>query len=100
MLFLYHFSTIVFTFLFILYPVKSQNSQNECSNMENGINMCDYISNEELNAKIEELENTYSSNNLVKIGSIGKSVLGEDLTYLKITSNASNDRPLLKPMFK
>ena len=43
--------------------------------MENGINMCDYISNEELNAKIEELENTYSSNDLVKIGSIGKSVL-------------------------
>ena len=68
--------------------------------MENGINMCDYITNEELNAKIEELENTYSSNDLVKIGSIGKSVLGEDLTYLKITSNASNDRPLLKPMFK
>ena len=68
--------------------------------MENGINMCDYISNEELNAKIKELENTYSTHDLVKIGSIGKSVLGEDLTYLKITSNASNDRPLLKPMFK
>ena len=92
-----HSSSVIFAFLLILYPIRSQN---DCSNMENGIDMCDYISNEELNAKIQELKNTYSSKNLVEIGSIGKSVQLEDLTYLKITSNANSIRPLLKPMFK
>ena len=68
--------------------------------MENGIDMCDYLSNEELNAKIEQLKNTYSRKNLLEIGSIGKSVRNEDLTFLKITSNVSSERPVLKPMFK
>ena len=68
--------------------------------MENGIDMCDYMSNEDLKAKILNLNDTYWSKNLVEIGSIGKSVLNEDLTYLKITSNAHSTRPILKPMFK
>mgnify|MGYP002052533446 CR=1 FL=1 len=72
----------------------------ECETVENGIDMCNYITNDELKRQIKNLHDKYSSQNLIKIGTIGKSVQGEDLTYLKITSNVNSTRPLLKPMFK
>ena len=88
----------------IIQKVKSQDDgdfeNQECSNVENGIDMCNYITNDELNRQIQNLHDTYSSQNLIEIGTIGKSVRGEDLTYLKITSNVNSTRPLLKPMFK
>ena len=88
----------------IIQKVKSQDDgdfeKQECSNVENGIDMCNYITNDELKRQIQNLHDKYSSQNLIKIGTIGKSVQGEDLTYLKITSNVNSTRPLLKPMFK
>ena len=88
----------------IIQKVKSQDDgdfeKQECSNVENGIDMCNYITNDELNRQIQNLHDKYSSQNLIEIGTIGKSVRGEDLTYLKITSNVNSTRPLLKPMFK
>ena len=100
------FLTLIFAFFLLLtvQKVKSQDDgdfeQQECSNVENGIDMCNYITNEELKRQIQNLYDKYSSQNLIKIGTIGKSVRGEDLTYLKITSNVNSTRPLLKPMFK
>ena len=69
---------------------------NDCSRMENGIDMCNYLTNEEMEMKIRQLQQKYPR--LVKIGKIGKSTLGVDLTYLKITSNKASER--LKPKFK
>ena len=85
----------------LLFNIKKVTSvaSNECSNKD-GIDMCNYISNEELNVKINNLYENYSSQNLIVIGDIGKSVKGEDLKYLKITANANSTRPLMKPMFK
>ena len=62
--------------------------------------MCNYITNEEMKRQIEILYDKYSSQNLIEVDKIGQSVRGEDLTYLKITSNVNSTRPLLKPMFK
>merc|ERR1712008_221098 len=100
------FLTLIFAFFLLLtvQKVKSQDDgdfeQQECSIVENGIDMCNYITNEELKSQIQNLYDKYSSQNLIEIGTIGKSVRGEDLTYLKITSNVNSTRPLLKPMFK
>ena len=69
-----------------------------CFSEENGINMCAYLTNEEMNQRISILKNTYPD--LVEIDNIGTSVNGEKLTYLKITKNSSSKRTLLKPMFK
>ena len=84
--------------------VKSQDDgdfdKQECSNVENGIDMCNYITNDEMKRQIENLYDKYSNQNLIQTGTIGESVRGEDLTYLKITSNVNSTRPLLKPMFK
>ena len=69
---------------------------NDCSHVENGIDMCDYLTNEEMETKIRQLQQQYPK--LVQIGNIGKSAFGVNLTYLKITSNKPSER--LKPKFK
>ena len=104
------FLTVIFAHFLLLnfaIIIKKVNSQDdgdfekqECSNVENGIDMCNYITNDELKKQIQNLYDKYSSQNLIEVGTIGKSVRGEDLTYLKITSNVNSTRPLLKPMFK
>ena len=80
--------------------IFKSSTQKLCSNVENGIDMCDYLSNQEMKEKLYELNETYWGENLVSLSSLGKSVLGEELFYLKITSNANKERMLLKPMFK
>ena len=80
--------------------IFKSSTQKPCSNVENGIDMCDYLSNQEMKEKLYELNETYWGENLVSLSSLGKSVLGEELFYLKITSNANKERMLLKPMFK
>ena len=103
------FLTVIFAYFLLLNfaIIQKVNSQDDgdfekqyCSNIENGINMCNYITNDELKSQVQNLYDKYSSQNLIKIGTIGKSVRGEDLTYLKITSNVNSTRKILKPMFK
>ena len=103
------FLTVIFAYFLLLtfaiiQKVKSQDDgdfeKQECSNVENGIDMCNYSTNDEMKRQIQNLYDKYSSQNLIEIGKIGQSVRGEDLTYLKITSNVNSSRPLLKPMFK
>ena len=98
------FLTVIFAYFllltFAIQKVKSQDDGDWCSNVENGIDMCNYSTNDEMKRQIQNLYDKYSSQNLIEIGKIGQSVRGEDLTYLKITSNVNSSRPLLKPMFK
>ena len=92
------------TFPYYLLSLRIFNSFSycsaRCSNVENGIDMCNYLTNQEMKEKLHELNETYSNQDLVTLSTIGKSVLGEELYYLKITSNATKERKLLKPMFK
>ena len=75
-----------------------REASKSCFSEENGIDMCAYLTNEEMNKRINKLQTTYPD--LVEVNNIGESVNGEKLTYLKITKNSSNTRTLLKPMFK
>ena len=46
--------------------------------------MCDYLTNQEMREKLYELNETYWNEDLISLSSLGKSVLGEELYYLKI----------------
>ena len=69
-------------------------------NVEGGINMCRYESHDEMVAKLRNLENRYGRQGLAKVGSVGKSVQGRDLIYIKISRNATGRRTTGEPMFK
>ena len=102
------FCRIIFALSLIIHQASSAQSNdglntgsgacrpNDCSYVENGIDMCDYLTNEEMETKIRQLRQKYPK--LVQIDTIGKSALGVNLTYLKITSNKASER--LKPKFK
>ena len=83
------FHTLIFSVFLILNLVSSLPQSNvpheTCNHVDSGIDMCDYLTNDEMKKKIIHLHETYPK--LVEIGNIGKSQLGEDLAYLKITSN-------------
>uniref|UniRef100_A0A8D8S1J9 Carboxypeptidase D n=1 Tax=Cacopsylla melanoneura TaxID=428564 RepID=A0A8D8S1J9_9HEMI len=57
-----------------------------------------YLSYEQLTSLIHQLQEQYP--NLVRVGSIGKSVEGRDLWAVEITHDVQDERELLKPMFK
>ena len=67
-------------------------------NVEGGIDMCRYDRHEEMVGRLRQLENRYGQ--LAKVGSIGKSVSGRDLVYIKISRNATGPRAISEPMFK
>ena len=69
-------------------------------NVDGGINMCRYETHGELISRLSSLENRYGRQGLVKVGSVGKSVLGQDLVYIKISRNATGPRTVGEPMFK
>ena len=83
---LFHVSTISFSAI--------------TSNVEGGIDMCRYEKHGEMVSRLRNLERQYGRQGLVKIGSIGKSVSGRDLIYVKISRNATGPRKLTEPMFK
>ena len=62
--------------------------------------MCRYERHGEMISRLRNLERQYGGQGLVKIGSIGKSVSGRDLVYVKISRNATGPRKLTEPMFK
>ena len=70
------------------------------SNVEGGIDMCRYEKHGEMIGRLRSLERQYGRQGLVKIGSIGKSVSGRDLIYIKISRNATGPRQMTEPMFK
>lgn len=57
-----------------------------------------YHSHEDLISVFEDLERDFPF--IAKKGTIGKSVQGRELVFLRITANASAPRPLGRPMFK
>lgn len=57
-----------------------------------------YHSHEDLVLSLQQLEKDFPS--IAKTGSIGQSVEGRDLMYVRITSNATAPRPVGRPMFK
>ena len=59
-----------------------------CETVENGIDMCDYESHEEMLEKLESLAAQYP--NLAMVGSVGNSVQGRPLAYIKISGNVSH----------
>ena len=59
----------------------------ECETVENGIDMCDYESHEEMVEKLESLATQYP--NLALVSSVGSSVQGRPLAYIKISGNVS-----------
>ena len=60
----------------------------DCETVENGIDMCDYESDEEMVEKLEILATHYP--NLAIVGSIGNSIQGRPLAYIKISGNVSH----------
>merc|ERR1740131_26421 len=62
-----------------------------------GIDMCSYESHNQLIEKFKNLEKKYP--NLAQVGSIGKSVKGKPLIYIKLSNNVQK-RSRLEPMFK
>ena len=62
--------------------------QRECETIENGIDMCDYESHEEMLEKLESFATQYP--NLAMVSSVGNSVQGRPLAYIKISGNVSH----------
>ena len=60
----------------------------DCETVENGIDMCDYESHEEMVEKLESLATQYP--NLALVSSVGNSVQGRPLAYIKISGNVSH----------
>ena len=61
---------------------ESRQQRRECAAFDGGINMCKYESHKQLVAKLKQLERDYPG--LAKVGSVGTSVRGRDLAYIKI----------------
>ena len=69
----------------------------DCSNYDGGIDMCDYQAHEEMVERLERLQTRFP--NLVRVGSLGKSVRSRDLVYAKLSENVAQ-RGRGEPMFK
>lgn len=62
-----------------------------------GINMCGYETHQQMIGRLRLLEQ--KNPNIAKVGSIGSSVKGKPLVYLKLSGNV-NKRSLMEPMVK
>lgn len=89
--FLWFLSSVTSSFSLI-----SKNSSN--LTQWNGVEINKYRSHEDLISVFETLERDFPF--IAKRGTIGKSVQGRDLVFLRITANASAPRPIGRPMFK
>jgi len=87
---------VVLVILSLIVSVNSQRQRQDCATFD-GINMCDYESHEDMYRKLDTLAKTYPR--LARLGTVGKSVQGRELLYIKISANVNN-RTRLEPMFK
>lgn len=75
--------------------VSRQGARKAC--VADGIDMCQY---EKHNAMLQKLNNlALQYPQLAQVGSVGLSVQGKELAYIKISGNVSS-RDLMEPMFK
>lgn len=77
---------------------SSSNLELESSVTWNGANITAYHSHEQLVSVLKGLEQQYPT--IAKTGTIGQSVQGRDLIYLRVTANVTSPRPPTRPMFK
>ena len=62
--------------------------------------MCKYESHAEMVGRLRNLEYRYGKQGLAQVGTVGKSVQGRELVYIKIGKNVTGRRAIGKPMFK
>eukprot|EP00095_Tigriopus_kingsejongensis_P002182 maker-scaffold2006_size22768-snap-gene-0.7 protein:Tk02182 transcript:maker-scaffold2006_size22768-snap-gene-0.7-mRNA-1 annotation:"carboxypeptidase d" len=74
-----------------------QGAGPSCSAVDGGINMCSYESHQDMINKLTALVARYPD--MAQIGTVGKSVQGRDLVFIKISSNVT-ERSFMEPMFK
>lgn len=78
-------------------PNNVDGNKNSIDNWS-GVQITRYHSHEQLISTLIMLQEQFPQ--IAKTGSIGKSVQGRELMYIRITANATAPRPLLMPMFK
>ncbi len=64
-------------------PAPAQKPQS-CAAFD-GVDMCGYQSHRELTARMRQLERQFPS--LAQVGSLGQSVEGRELAYVKVSAN-------------
>ena len=69
---------------FILTAFALARGQKACKAFDGGIDMCEYETHEELIERLRQLERKYPG--LAQVGSVGKSVKGREMVYIKIRS--------------
>ncbi len=84
--------------LLLVAFVAVDGQRQSCATFDGGIDMCRYESHEQMIRKLQTLAARYP--HLAAVGSVGKSVQGRDLIFIKISGNATQGRDLLEPMFK
>ena len=84
---------LIFSTLLSLAP--GQRQPRGC--VIDGIDMCGYESHQEMVGKLRNLQLEHPT--LVRVNSIGRSVRGQDLVYIKISGNVGR-RSFMEPMFK
>ena len=63
--------------------------------------MCRYESHEDLHTRLRNLESRYGGRKgLAQLGTVGNSVTGRPLVFIKISKNATGPRTLTEPMFR
>ncbi len=71
-----------------IWPSMEQNARaRECATFDGGINMCKYESHEEMVNRLSRLSDQFPE--LARVGSIGRSVQGRPLVYIKISANVT-----------
>jgi len=81
--------------LMIVMIVRGQRQPRGC--VIDNIDMCSYESHRQMIDKLMRLQQLYPS--IAKVDTIGRSVQGRHLAYIKLSSNV-NQRSLMEPMFK
>ena len=72
-------------------------TRRECDHVEEGVLMCGYETNEELEARMYRLQQNHPY--LARITTIGQSVQGRKMTAITVSANSS-DRVLGIPRFR
>jgi len=87
----------VIKLLFIVSSMSQNVRREECATFDNGINMCNYESHDKMVRKLVKLATRFP--NLAQVDTVGDSVEGRPLVYIKISGNVTR-RSHLEPMFK
>jgi len=82
---------------FLGRPGELDPQEEEARCVVDGINMCGYETHKQMIGRLRNIEQR--NPNIAKIGSIGTSVKGKPLVYLKLSGNV-NRRSLMEPMVK